>query len=60
MLFGLCNGPSTFTTLVNLVFHDKLDEFLVIYIDGIFIYSKMDFSGDVLSSKGIRPDPKKV
>jgi energy-coupling factor transporter ATP-binding protein EcfA2 len=40
MSFGLCNGPSTFTMLMNLVFHDKLDKFLIIYIDGIFIYSK--------------------
>ncbi len=40
MLFGLCNAPSTFTALMNLVFHDKLDEFLIIYIDDILIYSK--------------------
>jgi len=25
---------------MNLVFHDKLDDFLIIYIDAIFIYSK--------------------
>jgi len=25
---------------MNLVFHDKLDEFLIIYIDDIHIYSK--------------------
>lgn len=41
MSFELCNAPSTFTTLMNLVFHDKLDKFLIIYIDGIFIYSKL-------------------
>ncbi len=41
MLFGLCNGPSNFTTLMNLVFHDKMDEFLIIYIDDIFMYSKL-------------------
>jgi hypothetical protein len=40
MLFGLCNAPSTFTTLMNSIFHDKLDEFLIIYIDDIHIYSK--------------------
>jgi len=40
MSFGLCNAPSTFTTFMNLVFHDKLDEFLIIYIDAILIYSK--------------------
>jgi hypothetical protein len=26
---------------MNLVFHDKLDEFLIIYIDAILIYSKL-------------------
>jgi hypothetical protein len=40
MLFGLCNAPSTFITLMNSIFHDKLDKFLIIYIDDIFIYYK--------------------
>jgi hypothetical protein len=40
MSFGLCNAPSTFTTFMNSVFHDKLNEFLIICIDDIFIYSK--------------------
>ncbi len=41
MLFGLCNVPSTFTILMNLIFHDKLDEFISIYIDDILVYSKL-------------------
>ncbi len=41
MLFGLCNVPSTFTILMNLVFHDKLDEFIIVYIDNILVYSKL-------------------
>lgn len=41
MLFRLCNAPSTSTTFMNSVFHDKLDEFLIICIDDIFIYSKL-------------------
>ncbi len=40
MPFGFCNAPSTFTTLMNSVFHDKLDKFLIIYIDYIHIYFK--------------------
>jgi len=40
ILFGLCNAPSTFTTLMNSAFHDKLDDFFIIYIDDIHIYSK--------------------
>jgi uncharacterized protein YlbG (UPF0298 family) len=31
---------STFATFMNSVFHNKLEEFLIIYIDDIFIYSK--------------------
>jgi len=26
---------------MNLIFHENLDEFLFIYIDGIFMYSKI-------------------
>jgi hypothetical protein len=40
MSFKLCNAPSMFSTLMNLVFHDKLDKFVIIYIDKIFIYFK--------------------
>jgi hypothetical protein len=41
MFFGLCNAMATFKTLMNLIFHEKLDEFVIIYIDDIFIYSKI-------------------
>jgi hypothetical protein len=40
MFFRLCNALATFKTLMNLIFHEKLDEFVIIYIDDIFIYSK--------------------
>ncbi len=40
MFFGLCNTMATFKTLMNLIFHEKLDEFVIVYIDDIFIYSK--------------------
>jgi hypothetical protein len=45
MTFGLytylgCSQPSSIWSLVNSIFHDKLDEFVVIYIDDIFMYSK--------------------
>jgi hypothetical protein len=41
MQFGLCNAPSTFTTLTNSIFHEKLDDFVIIYIDDILVYSKI-------------------
>ncbi len=40
MPFGLCNAPSTFITFNNSILHDKLDEFVIIYIDDILVYSK--------------------
>ena len=40
MPFGLCNAPATFTTLINNVFHEYLDDFVIIYIDDILVYSK--------------------
>ena len=32
MLFGLCNAPATFATLINNIFHEYLDDFVIIYI----------------------------
>jgi hypothetical protein len=41
MPFELCNVMLTFTTLVNSTFHEKLDEFMIIYINDILVYSKI-------------------
>ncbi len=41
MPFELCNVSSMFTTLMNSIFHERLDEFMIIYIDDIFVYSKI-------------------
>jgi hypothetical protein len=41
MPFGLCNAPSTFTTFIDFILHDKLDKFVIIYIDDILVYSKL-------------------
>jgi hypothetical protein len=40
MSFGSCNVPSTFITIMNLVFHYKLDEFIIIHVNDILFYFK--------------------
>jgi hypothetical protein len=40
MSFGLMNAPAYFMYLMNIVFMDYLDKFVVVFIDGILIYSQ--------------------
>jgi hypothetical protein len=42
MSFGLTNAPVYFIYLMNMVFMEYLDKFVVVFIDDILVYSKRE------------------
>ena len=40
MPFGLCNAPATFQSMMDSIFHDLLDNGVIVYIDDILAYSE--------------------
>ena len=40
MSFGLTKAPAAFMDLMNRVFHEYIDSFIIVFIDDMLIYSK--------------------
>jgi hypothetical protein len=47
MSFGLTNAPAYFVYLMNKVFMEYLDKYVVVFIDDILVFSKMDEEHEV-------------
>ncbi|TYK27119.1 ty3-gypsy retrotransposon protein [Cucumis melo var. makuwa] len=62
MSFCLTNAPAVFMDLMNRVFREFLDTFVIVFIDDILIYfkTKVSFLGHVVSKAGVSVDPSKI
>ncbi len=42
MLFGLTNAPATFQSYTNKILAEKLDVFIIVYLNDILIYTESE------------------
>ena len=53
MLFGLTKIPASFQEYINKIFAEKLDIFIIIYLDNILIYIDNDKDGQVTAIRWV-------
>ena len=53
MLFSLINAPATYQELINNIFRDILDEYIIAYLDNTLIYLSKIFEDYVTKVKKI-------
>lgn len=46
-LFGLCNGIASFQDFINKILAEKLNIFVIFYLEDIFIYTKNPGKGHI-------------
>ena len=47
ILFGLTNTPVSFQGYINKILAEKLDIFVIVYLDNILIYTEDDGDGQI-------------
>ena len=59
MPFGLTNTPTSFQEYINKILVEKLDIFVIVYLDDILIYTKDDGDGQVAAVQWVLEQLKK-
>ena len=59
MPFGLTNAPASFQGYINKILAEKLDIFVIVYLDDILIYTKDDRDGHVAAVRWVLKQLKK-
>ena len=57
--FGLTNAPASFQRYINKILAEKIDIFVIVYLDDILIYTKDDGDGHVAAVQWVLKQLKK-